>query len=65
MQYTFFKRIVKIRSLFSLAVVIVLFLLVGMVNPDFLGARNLMQTVNSSVVFALLSIGIAFVLIIG
>ena len=65
MQYTFFKRIVKMRSLFSLAVVIVLFFLVGMVNPDFLGARNLMQTVNSSVVFALLSIGIAFVLIIG
>ena len=65
MQYTFFKRIVKMRSLFSLAVVIVLFLLVGIVNPDFLGARNLMQTINSSVVFALLSIGIAFVLIIG
>ena len=53
------------RSLSSLIVVIVLFLLVGIVNHDFLAARNLMQTVNSSVVFALLSIGIAFVLIIG
>lgn len=53
------------RSLFSLVVVIVLFLLVGIVNPDFLEARNLLQSINSSVVFALLSIGIAFVLIIG
>ena len=51
------------RSLSSLIVTVVLFLLVGIVNHDFLAARNLMQTVNSSVVFALLSIGIAFVLI--
>jgi len=65
MQCISFKRIFKARSLFSLAVVVILFLLVGIVNPDFLGTRNLMQTVNSSVVFALLSIGIAFVLIIG
>ena len=60
-----FNRFFKMRSLSSLIVVIVLFLLVGIVNHDFLAARNLMQTVNSSVVFALLSIGIAFVLIIG
>jgi len=62
---TSIKRFAKIREVFSLFVVIVLFLIVGLVNPDFLQKRNLMQTVNSSVVFGLLSIGIAFVLIIG
>ncbi|MCR5288535.1 MAG: ABC transporter permease [Treponema sp.] len=59
------KRFLKIREVFSLIVVVVLFLIVGLVNPDFLQKRNLMQTINSSVVFGLLSIGISFVLIIG
>ena len=65
MRRVSFNRFFKMRSLSSLIVVVVLFSLVGIVNPEFLAARNLTQTVNSSVVFALLAIGIGFVLIIG
>lgn len=59
------KHILKMRGFSSFIVVVGLFLLVGLINPDFLELKNLLLTINSSVVFTLLSIGMAFVLITG
>lgn len=54
------KDLFHSRTLSSAVFVVVLFLVVGLVNPDFLAPRNLLLTVNASVVFVLLTIGIAF-----
>ena len=62
MQGIDFKKIIKQRGVSSLFFVIILFLVVGLINPDFLQLSNLLLTLNASVVFALLSIGISFVL---
>lgn len=59
------KNILKMRSLSSFLFVILLFLIVGIMNSDFLSSQNLLLTINSSVVFTLISIGIAFVIISG
>lgn len=55
-----FKELFHSRTLTSVIFVVGLFLIVGLVNPDFLGPRNLLLTINASVVFVLLTIGIAF-----
>ena len=65
MQNIDFKKIIKQRGVSSLFFVIILFLVVGLINPDFLQLSNLLLTLNASVVFALLSIGISFVLFTG
>ena len=59
------RTILKMRSVTSFLFVLGLFLLVGLVNPDFLKPSNLLLTINSSVVFTLLSVGIAFPIITG
>ena len=59
------KSLFKIRGLNSLFFVVVLFLFVGVVNPSFLSARNILFIINDSAVFAMLAIGIAFVIITG
>ncbi len=59
------KKLVPARELTSVAFVVAIFLLVGLVNPDFLSAQNIMLCLNGSVVFIMLSAGIAFVIISG
>lgn len=59
------KRIFKIREMTSLLALLVLFLLVGLVNPNFLSLNNILLVLNGSVVFAVLAVGIAFVIIVG
>jgi AI-2 transport system permease protein len=60
-----FGTLLKIRELSSLSFVVILFLLVGLVNRDFLAPENLLLTVNAGVVFTLLAAGSAFVIITG
>jgi AI-2 transport system permease protein len=45
--------------------VVLLFLFVGIFNPGFLSLRNILLILNDSVVFAMLAMGIAFVIISG
>ncbi|MCC8116371.1 MAG: ABC transporter permease [Planctomycetes bacterium] len=59
------KRVVPLRELTSVGFVVAIFLMVGMVNPSFLSAQNIMLCLNGSVVFIMLSVGIAFVIISG
>jgi AI-2 transport system permease protein len=59
------KNLLKTRELTSFSFVLILFVLVGVVNPGFLAPENLLLTLNSSVVFTLLAAGTAFVIITG
>ncbi|MDR2796348.1 MAG: ABC transporter permease [Spirochaetaceae bacterium] len=59
------KKLLKARELTSFSFVIILFILVGFVNPGFLAPENLLLTLNSSVVFTLLAAGTAFIIISG
>ncbi|MDR0707612.1 MAG: ABC transporter permease, partial [Treponema sp.] len=59
------KKLLKARELTSFSFVIILFILVGIVNPGFLAPENLLLTLNSSVVFTLLAAGTAFIIISG
>lgn len=59
------KRLIQTREISSLTFLIVMFLSVGAVNPAFLQPKNLMLTLNGSVVYILLAIGIAFVILAG
>jgi AI-2 transport system permease protein len=55
--------LLKIREITSLSFVILLFLFVGIVNPQFLSGENLLLTLNASVVFTMLAVGASFVII--
>jgi len=55
------NRLIRIRETGSLLFLIVLILGVGIKNPSFLQPTSLLNILNDSVVFVLLSVGIAFV----
>ena len=57
--------IFKIRELTSLSFVVLLFLFVGFFNRNFLELNNILLILNDSVVFAMLAMGISFVIISG
>lgn len=59
------KKIKSFKEIRSLACLILLFAVVGMVNPDFLATTSLLNCFNDSVVFTLLAVGIAFVIFTG
>lgn len=59
------KKIFKASETGSLLFLIGLIVLVGMLNPDFLKPTSLFNCFNDSVVFTLLSVGIAFVILTG
>ena len=59
------KSLFKIREVSSLSFVVILFLFVGIFNPGFLSLSNILLTLNDSVVFAMLAMGISFVIITG
>lgn len=59
------KKILKIRESSSIIFLIALFLIVGIINPKFLTAENLVGCFNDSVVFIIISVGMAFAIFIG
>lgn len=59
------KSIGKFVELRSLACLIGMLLIVGVINPEFLSITSVMNCFNDSVVFTLLSVGIAFVIFTG
>lgn len=59
------KRLFKVRGLSSFVFLIALFVIVGIVNPSFLTVDNISSCFNTSVVYILIAVGMAFVLFIG
>ncbi|MDO4260975.1 MAG: ABC transporter permease [Eubacteriales bacterium] len=59
------KKIVKAREFSSFLFLIALFLIVGIINPSFLSADNLTACFNESVVYIIVSAGMAFAIFIG
>lgn len=59
------KLLLKRRELSALIFLALIFLVVGVINPAFLTVNNILLCFNSSVVFAIVAIGIAFVIITG
>ena len=59
------KKLFKARGFSSFVFLIVLFLIVGLMNPAFLSSSNVAAVFNTSVVYTLVAVGMAFVLFIG
>ncbi len=59
------NKLIRIRETGSLVFLIALILGVGIKNPSFLQPTSLLNILNDSVVFVLLSVGIAFVILTG
>jgi AI-2 transport system permease protein len=59
------KAILKKREMTSFLFLVLLFLVVGCINPSFLQISYIAACFNSSVVFLLISIGMSFAIIIG
>ena len=59
------KKLFKARELTSLIFLIALFAIVGFMNPMFLNPSNVSACFNTSVVYTLIAVGMAFVLFIG
>ncbi len=59
------KKVLKIRELSSLLFLIALFLIVGVINPSFLTPGNIIACFNDSVVYIIISVGMAFAIFIG
>ncbi|HOV62422.1 MAG TPA: ABC transporter permease [Spirochaetia bacterium] len=55
----------RVRWLFSLVSLIVILVITGIINPNFLSYSNIINCFNSSVVYTLLAVGIAFVIMTG
>lgn len=59
------KKIFKAREITSLLCLLGMFLLVGVVNPDFLKIQNIIMCFNGSITYILIAIGMAFVILTG
>ena len=59
------KKILKSREITSFLFLIALFLVVGIINPSFLTASNIVACFNDSVVYIIISVGMAFAIFIG
>ncbi len=59
------KKLFKSREISSLLFLIVLFLIVGAINPKFLTPGNIVACFNDSVVYIIISVGMAFAIFIG
>lgn len=59
------KKVLKARELGSFLFFVLLILLVGFINPAFWNLSSIINCFNDSVVFTLLSVGIAFVILTG
>ncbi len=61
----FFNKLMHLRELTSIVFLILIFLIVGAINPNFLKASNITLSLNSSVVYTIVAIGIAVVILTG
>lgn len=61
----YLKKLLKARELTSCLFLIGLFLIVGGINPSFLTGENVSACFNSSVVYTLVAVGMAFTLFVG
>lgn len=59
------KKILKAREISSFLFLVALFLIVGIINPNFLTADNIIACFNDSVVYIIVSVGMAFAIFIG
>ena len=59
------KRVLKARELSSFLFLVALFLIVGIINPNFLTTDNIIACFNDSVVYIIVSVGMAFAIFIG
>jgi AI-2 transport system permease protein len=59
------KKIFKIREMASLVFLVALFLIVGIINPSFLTEQSIAACFNTSVVYTLIAVAMAFTLFIG
>lgn len=58
----FISKLLKSREITVTAFLLIVFLLVGIVNPTFLGLGNIMLTLKGSVMYVYLAIGMSFVI---
>ena len=59
------KNLLKQREIVSIIFIIGLFVVVGLFNPQFLALENIFQIVNNSAVYAMVALGMCFVLFTG
>lgn len=59
------KKLLKARELTSFLFLVALFVIVGIINPAFLTLDNISACFNSSVVYTLIAVGMAFAIFIG
>ena len=59
------KRILRSREVTGLLFLVALFLFVGILNPKFLTVTNIIECFNDSVVYIIISVGMAFAIFIG
>ena len=59
------KKVLKAREASSFCFLVALFLVVGVINPSFLRAENITACFNTSVVYTLIAVGMAFAIFVG
>ena len=59
------RAILKKREMTSFLCLVLLFIVVGCINPAFFTVGNISACFNSSVVFVIISVGMAFTIMIG
>ena len=59
------KKILKARETTSFLFLVALFLIVGIINPSFLTPSNISACFNTSVVYTLIAVGMAFAIFVG
>ena len=59
------RKILKAREMTSFLFLVALFLIVGVINPSFLTVSNVSACFNTSVVYTLIAVGMAFAIFVG
>ena len=60
------KKLFKAREMTAFLFLVALFLVVGVINPDFLrGGENIAACFNGAIVYILVAVGMAFPILIG
>lgn len=59
------KKMLKAREMSSFLFLLALFLIVGLLNPSFLTGENISACFNTSVVYTLVAVGMAFTIFVG
>lgn len=62
---TFIKKLTKRREISSIVFLVLLYLIVGIINPSFLQKDNIMLCLNGATVFTICAIGMSFVIFTG